>query len=263
MYFGSSPARSILPDSSLSRRFRRRILLIKAEIVSKCSSPDLSYWTKVSWMAFLTDLAVIFLFSKARTISKDFPTPNARRRPDALIRSSSASLSILVFGEIFERARVRISKMSKSPRIGLRVSTRLLMRLADWWFRSSDFQWSRRLVKSDRFFDMQQASCWDLLKRWISSTKRTVRIPKFQFWRARSTRSMSFLPEVTAEISIKSASTSRDNSRKCGFIERQLDPKNQRNWFFSCYDFSQNSIFTQKMLLSNNLIQCLWSHFAS
>lgn len=70
----------------------------------------------------LTDLAVIFVFES----QNDFEISqrrDARRRPDALIRSSSASLSILVFGEIFERARVRISKMSKSP--GWRVSTRL------------------------------------------------------------------------------------------------------------------------------------------
>ena len=52
----------------------------------------------------------------------------------------------------------------------------------------------------------RKASCWALLKRWISSTKSTVRVFKLQLVLARSTTcSMSFLPEVTAEISIKSA----------------------------------------------------------
>lgn len=56
----------------------------------------------------------------------------------------------------------------------------------------------------------RKASCWALLKRWISSTKRTVRRFRFQFWRAISTTfSTSFLPEVTAEISINSALNSR------------------------------------------------------
>ena len=52
----------------------------------------------------------------------------------------------------------------------------------------------------------KKASCWALLKRWISSTNRTVLVFKFQFTLARSTTSStSFFPAVTAEISIKSA----------------------------------------------------------
>lgn len=52
----------------------------------------------------------------------------------------------------------------------------------------------------------RKASCWALLNLWISSTKSTVRVFKFQLTLARATTSsMSFLPAVTAEISIKSA----------------------------------------------------------
>ena len=55
----------------------------------------------------------------------------------------------------------------------------------------------------------KNASCCALLKRWISSTNKIVRKPKFQFCRACSiTFSTSFLPLVTALSSINSAFTS-------------------------------------------------------
>ena len=55
----------------------------------------------------------------------------------------------------------------------------------------------------------KKASCWALLKRWISSTKRIVRSCRFQFCLACSTTfSTSFLPLVTADSSINSASIS-------------------------------------------------------
>ncbi len=62
-----------------------------------------------------------------------------------------------------------------------------------------------KVIKPDSTWG-RKASCWALLKRWISSTKRTVRVCKFQLVRARSTTAAtSFLPAVTAEISTKSA----------------------------------------------------------
>ena len=55
----------------------------------------------------------------------------------------------------------------------------------------------------------KKASCCALLNLCISSTKRTVRVPRFQFTFARATTfSTSFFPAVTAEISIKSAPNS-------------------------------------------------------
>ena len=55
----------------------------------------------------------------------------------------------------------------------------------------------------------RKASCCALLKRWISSTNRMVRICRFQFWRARSiTFSTSAFLAETADTSTKSALTS-------------------------------------------------------
>ena len=55
----------------------------------------------------------------------------------------------------------------------------------------------------------KKASCWALLKRWISSTNRIVRMCRFQFCRARSiTFSTSAFLADTADTSMKSALTS-------------------------------------------------------
>ena len=52
----------------------------------------------------------------------------------------------------------------------------------------------------------KNASCWALLKRWISSTKRMVCIPSRRFWAALSiTLTTSAFPEVTALSSTNSA----------------------------------------------------------
>ena len=62
-----------------------------------------------------------------------------------------------------------------------------------------------RVIKPDSTWG-KNASCWALLKRWISSTNNMVRAPKFQFCLALSTTaSTSFLPAVTALSSTKSA----------------------------------------------------------
>ncbi len=64
-----------------------------------------------------------------------------------------------------------------------------------------------RVIRPDSTWG-KNASCCALLKRWISSTNSTVRICRFQFWRACSmTLSTSFLPLVTADSSTNSAST--------------------------------------------------------
>ena len=56
-------------------------------------------------------------------------------------------------------------------------------------------------------FDVgRKASCWALLKRWISSTKRMVREPRWEAFSASTmTCLISFMPERTAENSMKVA----------------------------------------------------------
>ena len=153
---------------------------------------------------------MIFLPTASRTRSWVIVLPKERqisRSPKADLASPLASFAIsarlssgiFLLIPSFSVARFRIFRIADSSRFFRTITRDLEMRagitsklgfsvVAPIKVISPDSTWGRK------------ASCWALLKRWISSTNRRVRILRFQFCLARSTTaSTSLLWAVTAE----------------------------------------------------------------
>ncbi len=109
----------------------------------------------------------------------------------------------------------------------------------------------------------RKASCWDRLKRWISSTNRIVRRPRR--WRSFSASAMtsriSLTPERTAENAMKRAPATEAISEARVVLPEPGGPQRiiECSWPVSMAD-AQDAARPEEVLLADDLVQGAWSH---